>query len=264
MKTKFLSIIMSVALLASCNNDAKNAREDTPSEEMTSESNSNTAIFDSKGYELMSEKCFACHLPKPNPAKKHQMIAPPMLRIQEHYKPAFPNKAEFIKATIDFINNPSKEKTLMPGAVKKFNLMPKLIYDEKELHLILETLYDIDFGKAPKMEMGIEGMQLNNGEKWELKPESVRQMEAVIQKVNDFESDNIADYNQLGKDVFNHAKKIILDDSYTGEKFNQIHLFFNGIESNMHTLMSIDSISEAENQLAELKTKLNEFHKYFE
>jgi len=89
-------------------------------------------------------------------------------------------------------------------------------------------------------------------------------MEAVIQKVNDFESDNIADYNQLGKDVFNHAKKIILDDSYTGEKFNQIHLFFNGIESNMHTLMSIDSISEAENQLAELKTKLNKFHEYFE
>ena len=43
---------------------------------------------------------------------------------------------------------------------------------------------------------------------------------------------------QLGKDVFNDAKTIMLDDSYQDELFNQIHIFFAGIENNMHTLMS--------------------------
>jgi hydroxymethylpyrimidine pyrophosphatase-like HAD family hydrolase len=145
--------------------------------------------------------------------------------------------------------------------------MPKLMYNEKELQLIAETLYDIDFGKAPKMRMtmmGANGMQLNNGKKWKLKPVSIQQMDAVIKKVNDFKSDNIVEYNQLGKAIFNDAKKIMLDDSYTGEKFDQIHLFFYGIEGNMHTLMVIKSTDEAKNQLAELKNKLNEFNTYFE
>jgi hydroxymethylpyrimidine pyrophosphatase-like HAD family hydrolase len=112
--------------------------------------------------------------------------------------------------------------------------------------------------------MGANGMQLNNGKKWKLKPVSIQQMDAVIKKVNDFKSDNIVEYNQLGKAIFNDAKKIMLDDSYTGEKFDQIHLFFYGIEGNMHTLMVIKSTDEAKNQLAELKNKLNEFNTYFE
>ena len=215
----------------------------------------------------MSQKCFVCHFQKPDPAKMNQMIAPPLLRVQEHYKPAYPNKSDFVKVIIEYINNPSVEKTLMPGAVKKFKLMPKLIYDKNELQLIVETLFDMDFGKAPKMKMGMmgsNGIQLNNGKKWKLKLVSIQQMDTVIKKVNDFKSDNIVDYNQLGKAIFNDTKKIMLDDSYTGEKFNQIHLFFSGIESNMHILMAIASIDEAKNQLSELKNKLNEFNKYFE
>ena len=83
-------------------------------------------------------------------------------------------------------------------------------------------------------------------------------------KLNTYESSNIADYNQLGKDIFNDAKKIMLEDSYTGELFNQIHNFFFGIENNMHTLIATKSINEAELQVTELKTKFKEFHNYFE
>lgn len=267
MKTKHLAILLSAALLVSCKDDSKKIREESTTEGTPSESNAETALFDSKGYALMSQKCYVCHFPKPDPATKNQMIGPPMLRIQEHYKPVYPNKEDFIISIIDFINNPSEEKTLMPGAVKKFNLMPKLTYDDKELQLIAETLYDIDFGNAPKMKMammGVNGIQLDNGKKWKLKPESIQLMDTVIKKVNDFESDNVADYNQLAKEVFNDAKKIMLDDAYTEEKFDQIHLFFSGIERNMHSLMTVESTGEAKNQLAELKMKLNDFNTYFE
>jgi hypothetical protein len=112
--------------------------------------------------------------------------------------------------------------------------------------------------------MSGNSIQLNNGQKWKLKRESIQQMDAVIKKINDFKSDDIIDYNQLGKTVFNDVKKIMLEDAYTGEKFDQIHLLFYGIEGRMHTLMAIQLIDEAKNQVSELKKKLNEFNTYFE
>ena len=59
----------------------------------------------------------------------------------------------------------------MQGAVKKFNLMPKLIYRDEDFQQIAETIYDYDFGTAPKMRMQItrDKIQLNNGEKWRVK-----------------------------------------------------------------------------------------------
>ncbi len=219
---------------------------------------------DSRGYELMSQKCFICHLEKPDPSKSGQMIAPPMLQVQEHYKPTYPNKEEFVNAMVSFIQNPSQEKTLMPGAVKKFNLMPKLLYEDTELRLIAETLYEYDFGSAPARAMqNMGGLKLNNGKKWVLKKESMERINAVTEKLNSFNSTNISDYNQLGKEIFNEAKTIILDDSYTGELFDQIHIFFNGIENNMHALIAAKSKDEAEKQLTELKNQFKEFHTYF-
>ncbi len=267
-----LIIFALLIMLISCNTSRKKEKENsglvrTSKVDPNDNSIKVNSIVDSMGYKLMVQKCYICHFEKPTPTKRNEMIAPPMLRVQEHYKSTFTNKEEFINAVISFTNNPSKEKTLMPGAVKKFKLMPKLFYDDKELLLIAETMYDYDFGSAPKMRMQMmsrNGVQLNHGEKWKLKPESVQLMEAITKKVNHFSSDNIADYNQLSKDVFNEVKKIMLDDAYTGEKFNQIHLFFYGIEDHMHLLMSLQSIDEARNQFYELKKKLNTFNAYFE
>ena len=222
------------------------------------------SIMQTDGYELMQQKCFICHFEKPDPAKKNQMIAPPMLRVQEHYKSTYPQKAEFMAAAMAYIKNPSKEKTLMPGAVKKFNLMPALVYENQDLELIVEVLYDLDFGAAVQMKNYKKaGLKLNNGEKWQLKPESIQMINAISDKINNFNSDNITEYNQLGREIFDKTKVIMLDDAYNGSIFDQIHIFFAGIENNMHTLMSAKSIDEAKNELAELKIKFNEFNHYF-
>ena len=191
------------------------------------------------------------------------MLAPPFLRVQEHYKPAYPQKDEFINAIIAITNNPSLENTLMPGAVKKFNLMPKFVYDQEELRLIAEALYEIDYGSSPKMRMNMD-LKLNNGEKWKLKASSIDQVTKIVNDLNEFKSNNIADYNQLGKDVFNEAKIIMLEDSYEGELWEQIHNFFSEIENSMHTLMATTSLDEANNEVTLLKIKFEEFTNYFE
>ena len=58
----------------------------------------------------MQQKCFICHLEKPSFSKKASMIAPPMVRIQEHYKPTYNNKDEFVKAIVNFVSNPDEKK----------------------------------------------------------------------------------------------------------------------------------------------------------
>lgn len=267
MRSIFFSTLLPIIFLANCSNSNDKKNPDSIPEVAPLVEQQEIASLNSKGLELMTQKCLFCHFQTPDPARMDQMIAPPMLRVQEHYKPAYPNKEDFVATIIDFLNNPSEENTLMPGAVKRFKLMPRLLYPEEELQLIAEALYDMDFDEAPKVRMammGANGMQLNNGEKWKLKTESLQQMDAIILKVNSFNSDNITEYNQLAKDVFNEAKVIMLDESYTGELFDQIHLFFNGIEGNMHTLMAIQSIDDANIQLSELRNKLSEFNNYFE
>ncbi len=261
MKKLIPAMVVIALFLIGCGNNDKNKVFEKGEKKLTTQ----TDVKISKGYEMMKQKCFICHFEKPDPTKMGQMIAPPMLRVQEHYKPSYPEKENFIKAVMAYINNPSQDKTLMPGAVKKFNVMPKVVYDQTELRTIVETLYHLDLGSMPKMHMKMgNGLQLNNGEKWQLKPESITQVQSILKKLNDFKSNNISDYNQLGKDVFDDAKMILLDKDYTGKLFDQIHFFFGETENNMHALMATKSIDVANKQIVILKAEFNSFNKYFE
>lgn len=262
MKAGFLMLILLV-FLGSCNSGQKQKQSETV--EKTAVETDRNIVSNSRGYELMQQKCYICHTERPDPSMRGQMIAPPMLNVKEHYKPSYPDKDEFIDAMVAFIRNPSKEKTLMPGAVQKFNLMPKLIYDDTELRLIAEAIYEHDFGSAPQMRMqNMQNLQLNRGEKWSLKKSSMDRMNAVIRKLDNFDSSETSEYNQLGKEVFDEVKLILMDDSYSDEIFDQLHNFFGSLEANLHALISARDINEAEKQLTVLKTKFKIFPNYFE
>lgn len=265
MKINLLIIVL--FSLISCKKDKYTNPENLNVEKnVLQEGNKPEIKYTSKGYEVLKQKCYICHFEKPNPLKREDMISPPMLRVQEHYKPSYPEKTEFVSAVMAFVKNPSIENTLMPGAVKKFGLMPKLVYSDSELRLIAETIYDYDFGSAPKRGVEIEGgtLKLNKGKKWVLKKASIKQIDTIVSKLERYKPSNIEDYNQFGEAIFNEAKRIMLDDSYTGEVFDQIHVFFFGVEGNIHGLIAAKSESEAETQLIKIKEKFKEFYHYFE
>ncbi len=252
-----LSILLFSILLVSCN--------DKQAKKTDIKAISQSDITNSDGYKLMENKCFICHFKKPDPSKMGQMIAPPMLRVKEHYLPNYQDKEAFVKAVMEYVNNPSEDKTLMPGAVKKFNLMPKVTYDQGELKLIAEALYEYDFGSQPKMNKQSMGkLSLNNGERWKIKSVTIKKVDSLHQGLRDFTADKIEDYNKLGKDLFEQAKFIMLDKSYTDDTFNQIHAFFNGVEGDMHALIAETSIDKAEQTVEDLKKKFTNFHKFFE
>jgi len=258
MKKNLWTAVIIIISFLSCNSNKKKEVVKKKNEEKM-------AIINKKGYELMQQKCFICHMEKPDPSKKNTMLAPPMLKVQEHYKPTYSTKEEFVNAITKWVLHPEEKNTLMPGAIRKFNVMPKLPYKEENIKLIAETLYDIDFGNMPKMYAKKEAnLQLNNGKKWKINAETKKIIQKNTIELTNFKSANLEAYQQLGKDTFSSAKAILLDKSYDKETFNQLHNFFNDIEKNIHLLIGAKDISFAKEQQKILLKKFQNFSNFFE
>ena len=96
------------------------------------------------GKKLMEMQCYICHNPK---TAEQNRIAPPMIAIKNHYLTKGISKEDFIKDIQNFVKNPTAENSKMPGAVKKFGLMPKQYYSDKTIREIADYLYDNDVEK---------------------------------------------------------------------------------------------------------------------
>lgn len=117
---------------SSCQNSNPNNKELTeikaPADEATLQ----------KGFEILESNCFTCHSPQGEMADR---IAPPMIAIKKHYISAETTREQFIKDMVSFVSNPTEEKSKMPGAIAKFNLMPKLEYSEAQITAVAEYLF---------------------------------------------------------------------------------------------------------------------------
>lgn len=269
-KVIFISIFLLVAA-TSCKDTKKTTKKKVSETAITQN------IQQSEGYKLMEQKCFICHFPVPDGSRRDEMIAPPMLRVQEHYKPAYPNKPDFVTAITAWVKNPTEEKIQMPGAARKFKVMPYLPYTDEEIKQIAETLFEIDFsadfkdkghGQGKGQGNGGHGrkqeLQLNKGEKWQLNKAAIDNANEIIQKLDTFKSDDVKAYNQLGKEVFQTAKTLILDKTIENEKFNQVQAFFHNVEEDIHNLIQVKTVKEGQKKQEIIKKKFAKFFDYFE
>jgi rhodanese-related sulfurtransferase/mono/diheme cytochrome c family protein len=99
----------------------------------------------SKGFQLLEKNCFSCHSPD---ASMEHRLAPPMIAVKKHYIKKRTSKAEFTNDLLAFLQNPSKASSKMPGAVKRFGLMPKMEFSEEDLTAIAHYIYDTEL-EAP-------------------------------------------------------------------------------------------------------------------
>lgn len=91
------------------------------------------------GLTLLQKHCYTCHNPK---SKSHdEIIAPPLWGMKKHYLEAYPAKMAFEKAMFNFIQNPTEEKALMKGPIKRFGLMPKPAVSTEDLQKIVSYIY---------------------------------------------------------------------------------------------------------------------------
>jgi cytochrome c2 len=97
------------------------------------------------GLTLLKKHCYSCH--NPNTNSHDDIIAPPLAGIKRHYSDAYPEKEAFSKAMIEFVKNPTSEKSLMKGPVKRFGLMPKPVVTDQEIKEIVLFIRDSELEK---------------------------------------------------------------------------------------------------------------------
>jgi len=128
---KVILLLTTIASLYACSPQQKPAAEDNEK-----------PLTDHPGYTLYKTYCIACH---GGTAKPEERVAPPAFMVQEHYKRRYTNKEDFVKAVVNWINQPDSANTLMPGAIRHFKLMPPLNLPVEQRQQIAEYLYDTRF-----------------------------------------------------------------------------------------------------------------------
>lgn len=93
-----------------------------------------------EGATLFKTYCSSCHALQGPPT-----LAPPISMVVNNLKYSFPAKKDFVSQVVNWVRNPMLSESVMPGAVRRFGLMPKLSYPEKDLTKIANYLYDGDF-----------------------------------------------------------------------------------------------------------------------
>lgn len=130
---KNIIILFIFAAFFSCQNNKK-----------VTANHSKTSEQVSPGKKLMENKCYVCHNADAN---HNSRIAPPMVAVKNHYLSKGTTKAEFINSMQNWIKNPTPENVKMPGAVKRFGIMPKQVFPEETIKLIAEYIYENDIDK---------------------------------------------------------------------------------------------------------------------
>ena len=90
-----------------------------------------------KGGKLFAEKCGACHSFEPPPRN-----GPPARGMTKNYLFEFNDFSSFEEALLSFVENPSEKKVVMPQAVQRFGLMPKMDFEKLELEEITKWLWN--------------------------------------------------------------------------------------------------------------------------
>lgn len=91
-----------------------------------------------EGFQLLETNCFSCHSPN---ASMENRAAPPMEAVKRHYFEEGMTEAEFSKDFVAFLQNPNKENSKMPGAIRRFGVMPKMNFTKTQLQRIATYVY---------------------------------------------------------------------------------------------------------------------------
>lgn len=139
------SIVLAVALLAAAGSgvagvlqgaeggEARGALAPEPMEFATA------ADSLAKGKQVYETICFACHTME-SPAT----LAPPMTHVARHMRQAFTDRDSAIAHIVDFIRNPSAERSKMPARVReRYGLMAPLQLPEDQLRAVAAYVWSL-------------------------------------------------------------------------------------------------------------------------
>lgn len=138
LKKSIAILVLIMSILVSCSNSDNKDNgniQDEPKQIVMDQSYK-------EGLEIFSTNCINCHSPRRN--GKNQRVAPPIKAIKRHYLGAETTEDQFVSEMTDFLLNPSEDKSKMPGALKKFGIMPNLGMSEEQYRAVANYLFRSD------------------------------------------------------------------------------------------------------------------------
>ncbi len=283
---KYLLVIGTAAMIgfASCGQNNSKAEEHGAQESddhaVTEEVDQQVADKTSEGYQLMKQKCFACH--NPDTESHDVIIAPPMIAVKMHYNKNFETKEAFIDAFVKWSMDPKEEDAVMKGAVKQFQVMPKQIFEKEDLIKIATYVYenDIDqpdwFQKHLKEDHGgglgmdskgmgwMKNMSLNDGEKWEANKETTDGVANMLELLEGTDASTTKAYQKNGELLKEHIDLVLNQCTMKGESHDQLHTFLVPLISKVDKLKSVDMDKQGAKIQEKIKEHLKAYDTYFE
>lgn len=104
-----------------------------------------TLALIARGESLIATNCYSCHSPD---APMNARLAPPMAGVRNHYLTEASSLAGFTEELVRFVHRPDEAYSKMPGAVRRFGLMPALPLPDEELEAIAAFIFYSDL-EAP-------------------------------------------------------------------------------------------------------------------
>ena len=262
MKIIKLIPILSISLLAvSCANQTT---------ESNTIDNDNTNL---DGKVLMETNCLVCH---GNGTSHDDILAPPMKGVKNHYLSEGMTEKEFVTEIQNWVANPTKENSQMPGAVNRFGVMPKQEFSPDEVAAIATYMFNNEmpkpvwFDQHMKDQHGesnftIEGLELNNGEKWKANPETTEGIDKMIQLTSSFTSEpTIEDYQNLGLSLEEQKKYILNQCTMDGIAHDNLHKYLMPLIRRINGIKEAESTDKGANILNYIKKHLAAYKDYFE
>ncbi len=280
---KYLLVLGIAAVIGftSCgqNNSKGEDHDEHDDHAKTEETVQKVADKTSDGYQLMKQKCFSCH--NPNTESHDVIIAPPMIAVKMHYTKHFETKEAFVDAFVKWSQDPKEEDAVMKGAVKRFQVMPKQIFDKEDLTKIATYVYENDIDQPDWFEehlkedhgggMGagmngqgwMKNMSLNDGGKWEANKETTEGVSNMLKLLEGTDARTTDAYKKNGKLLKEQIDLVLNQCTMKGESHDQLHTFLVPLISKVDKLESVDMDKQGAKIQGKIKEHLEAYDTYF-
>ncbi len=93
-----------------------------------------------QGENLYQTHCSACHGVNGG-MDMSKRIAPPIIAVRMHYLKVYSDEMSFVNAITSWVEQPAQENSLMPGAIGRFGMMPKIEVSQADIENIAQYIY---------------------------------------------------------------------------------------------------------------------------
>ena len=110
-----------------------------------------------EGKQLYKTYCSACH-GATGGMDMSKRLAPPIAGVRFHYISSHADKASFVNAITEWLAKPEASRALMPGAIRKFKLMPSIPVTKENAEKIATYIFEGQLEKLPGFDEHFEKM----------------------------------------------------------------------------------------------------------